>query len=221
MSEEASEPMSEDASDDSTSAAAPEAGQEPELPPYAIEPARSSRSKCRTCKRKIEKDDLRIGVLLEGPYGTGYLWHHLKCAAKRRFEDVTAAYEQKAWSAGVEVPPLAELEELMEAAAKKKADKKELPYAERDPSGRAKCKCCDEKIEKGSWRVVMGRNVEFYGQVRMGPVNVHARCVLRELDAEDTAHEEDEDFGALLRQHSTALSSEELGEVLAEAELDG
>lgn len=220
----ANENTSEDTSEDTSPAPAPDTEQgpeqEPELPPYSIEPARSSRSKCRTCRRKIEKGELRIGVLLEGPYGTGYLWHHLKCAARRRFEDVAAAYDAKAWAEGVEVPALDSLEKLKEEAEKQKAEKKELPHAERDPSGRAKCKCCDEKIEKGSWRVVMGRNVEFYGQVRMGPVNVHARCVQRELDAEDTAHDPEEDFAALLRQHSGSLSTEELDEVVAEAGLD-
>ena len=70
--------------------------EEPELPPYKIESARSSRSRCRTCRRKIDKDKLRLGILLEGPYGTGYLWHHLTCAAKRRADDVEAAYAEQA-----------------------------------------------------------------------------------------------------------------------------
>ena len=145
--ENENENAGEHASEDTSPAPAPESEQEPELPPYSIEPARSSRSKCRTCRRKIEKGELRIGVLLEGPYGTGYLWHHLKCAARRRFEDVAAAYDAKAWAEGVAVPELDSLEKLKEEAEKKKADKQELPHAERDPSGRAKCKCCDEKIE--------------------------------------------------------------------------
>ena len=84
---------------------------EPELPPYNLEAARSSRSKCRTCRRKIDKGLLRLGILLEGPYGTGYVWHHLTCAAKRRGEDVEAAYEQKAWTEGLEVPTLESLQD--------------------------------------------------------------------------------------------------------------
>ena len=40
------------------------------MAPYKIEAARSSRSKCRTCRKKIDKDLLRIGILLEGPSGT-------------------------------------------------------------------------------------------------------------------------------------------------------
>ena len=94
--------------------ASQEAAAEPELAPYLIEVARSSRSKCRTCKRKIEKDKLRLGILLEGPFGTGYLWHHLVCAARHRIEDVEAAYGQQAFTDGLALPPLSELQALEE-----------------------------------------------------------------------------------------------------------
>ena len=46
------------------SGASQEAAPEPELAPYVLESARSSRSKCRTCRRKIEKGKLRLGILL-------------------------------------------------------------------------------------------------------------------------------------------------------------
>ena len=70
---------------------------EPELPPFVIEGARSSRSKCKACRRKIDKGALRIGILIEGPYGTGYMWHHIKCAARRHLHRVEEAYELEAW----------------------------------------------------------------------------------------------------------------------------
>ena len=70
---------------------------EEEYADYIIEGARSSRSKCKTCRKAIEKDVLRLGILIEGPYGIGYLWHHLTCAAKRRIDDVEVAFEQQAW----------------------------------------------------------------------------------------------------------------------------
>jgi hypothetical protein len=183
------------------------------LAPYLIEAARSSRSKCRTCKRKIEKDLLRIGILLEGPYGTGYLWHHLNCAARRRFEDVEAAYEQVSWAEGVEVPELAELKKLQEAAEKKKADKQESPWAERAKSGRSKCKNCEEVIEKETWRVILDREVEFFGQSRNTQVNIHPACVAAELASDDCSTEVD-GFEEALRENCRGLSEEDFAEIL-------
>ena len=179
---------------------------EPELVPYLLESARSSRSKCRTCRRKIDKDTLRLGILLEGPFGTGYLWHHLTCAARRRLEDVEAAYEQQAFADGLQVPPLAELQALKEKAEQARAERKELPYVERAPSGRSKCKNCGKAIDQDALRVVLAREVSFGNQVRATPINVHPECVHAELESEDCMTEVD-GFEAQLRQNSTLESS--------------
>jgi len=187
--------------------------QEPELEPYLIEEARSSRSKCRSCRRKIEKGKLRLGILLEGPYGTGYLWHHLTCAARRRFEDVEAAYGENAFEKGLEVPALDELRSLKEKAAEEKASRKTPPYVERAPSGRSKCKTCGEPIAKDALRVVLAREVTFGNQVRPSPINVHTACVGAELRAEDCMTEVD-GFEDALRMNS-ALDSAELDQALA------
>ena len=183
--------------------------EEPELAQYNIELARSSRSRCRTCKRKIDKDTLRIGILLEGPYGTGYLWHHLNCAAKRRAEDVEAAYEARAWTEGLEVPSLDSLQALREKAEKARAERKELPYAERDPSGRAKCKNCGEVIAKDSIRIALLREVTFGQQVRGTPINVHPGCVTAEIRAEDCTTEI-EGFADALRANSRGMDDESI-----------
>lgn len=193
--------------DDSTDA------QEPELDPYVIEEARSSRSKCRTCKRKIEKGKLRLGVLLEGPYGTGYLWHHLTCAARRRFDDVEAAYGEKAYEEGLEVPSLDELRALKEKAAEERAARKTPPYVERAPSGRSKCKNCGEPIAKDALRVVLAREVTFGNQMRPSPINVHTGCVTAELRAEDCMTEID-GFEESVRANSS-LDASEVDEALA------
>jgi hypothetical protein len=194
---------------------APDAAEEPELAPYLIEAARSSRSKCRTCRRKIEKDTPRLGILLEGPYGTGYLWHHLKCAARRKFEDVEAAYEQEAWTEGLELPALDELKKLKETAEKKKAEQKEAPWAERAKSGRSKCKHCGELIEKDSWRVILDRTVEFFGQERRGPVNIHPACVAPELQSPDCPTEIDGFADALRRNSGEGIPSEDMDALIA------
>jgi len=197
-----------------TSATAGGPGEQPELAPYMIEEARSSRSRCRSCRTKIDKGKLRLGILLEGPYGTGYLWHHLTCAAKRKLEDVEAAYEQRAWTEGVEVPPLEELRALREKAQKKKAEQRDPPYVERAPSGRAKCKHCEELIEKGTLRVVLLREITFGNQVRGMPIHVHPRCVAAETLAEDCLTEL-EGLEDALRANSRGLDPALIGEVMA------
>ena len=184
-----------------------------ELAPFKIEAARSSRSRCRTCRRKIDKGVVRLGVLLEGPYGTGYLWHHLTCAAKKRAEDVEAAYEQQAWEDGLEVPSLDELRKLKEKAAEAKANKKLAPYVERAPTGRSKCKHCEEPIAKGAWRVALLREIQFGNQVRSTPVNVHAQCVSAEIRAEDCMTEID-GFEEAVRTNTRDLSPPEIEEAL-------
>ena len=195
------------------SRASEEAAPKPELAPYLLEAARSSRSKCRTCKRKIQKDKLRLGILLEGPFGTGYLWHHLTCAARRRLEDVEAAYAQTAFEDGLAVPPLAELRALNERAARERAERKEPPYVERAPSGRSKCKHCGEAIAKDALRIVLAREVSFGNQVRASPINVHAGCVQAEIRSDDCLTEI-AGFEAQIRQNSR-LEASAVDEALA------
>ena len=189
--------------------------EEPELPPYKLEAARSSRSKCRTCRRAIDKDKLRLGILLDGPYGMGYLWHHLTCAAKRKADDVEEAYKAKAWADGVEVPPIEDLRKLKEKAEEQKAKRKEAPYVERAPSGRAKCKHCEELIEKDSMRVALLREVIFGNQVRGAPVNVHPKCVSGEIRADDCGTEI-EGFADAVRSNSKDVDASDIEAVLAE-----
>ncbi len=188
---------------------------EPQLPTYVIEGARSSRSRCKTCRRKIDKGTLRLGILIEGPYGIGYMWHHLNCAARHQFDRVQEAYEQEAWlnakEAPTKLPGLEALELQQQKAEERKKKKKEIPYAELDPSGRAKCKHCGEAMEKGGVRVVLGRGVYFGNQVRVAPITVHPRCVAAELEKEDCETEAPGLFNAL------RANSDELDEALLSA----
>jgi len=186
----------------------------PEMAPYVIEPARSGRSKCKACRRPIAKDTLRFGFLIEGPFGAGYLWHHLNCAARRHADRLEEAYALRAWADGVEVPPIESLREKAAKAEREREERKTAPYAERAPTGRAACKQCGEAIAQGSYRVVMLRSVEFGGQVRRGPVNVHPACVAAEMRREDSAIEPD-GFADALRRNSRDVPAADLDAVLA------
>lgn len=190
---------------------------EPELAPYVIEGARSSRSKCKSCRKKIDKGVLRLGVLIEGPYGIGYLWHHLTCAAKRRLDDVEAAFEREAWNDAKEppenVPTIEDMRKLNEEAEEKRQQRKKIPFAEVDPSGRAKCKHCGEVMEKGSLRVVLGREIEFGSQYRTMPIHVHVMCVAGEIEKVDCNTRSD-GFEQSIRQQSQGLTEEQIETVL-------
>ncbi|MDH3626801.1 MAG: hypothetical protein OEV00_12705 [Acidobacteriota bacterium] len=191
----------------------------PEKPPYVIEGARSGRSKCKTCRRTINKDALRVGVLIEGPFGVGYLWHHLNCLARRQFERVEEAYREEAWQHAKtpppKLPPLEQLAKLQEEAEEKRKQRKTPPYVELDPSGRARCKHCGEKIEKGSLRVAMGRGIEFGNQIRTAVANVHPACVSEEFDHEESTIER-EGFVGTLRANSATMSDEQIEAALRE-----
>ncbi len=160
--------------------------EETDLPEYVIEAARSSRSKCRSCRRSIDKGGVRLGILTEGRYGPGYGWHHINCAGKKHYEEVEEAYEFEAWNNAKVVldpstlPTLESLKKLAAKAARAKATRKpakKIPYAEVAPSDRSKCKHSGETIPKGSVRVVLGKIATFGQQTRMSPYAVLPRFV--------------------------------------------
>jgi hypothetical protein len=150
-------------------------------------------------------------MLIEGPYGTGYMWHHLRCAAQRHFDRVEEAYSEEAWRAAKnppgKVPSLDELRRLQEKAEQRRQERQAPPYAERAPSGRSTCQHCHETIDKGSWRVVLGRETTFGRQVRTRPINVHPHCVAAELMAEDCGTERSS-FAEALRANSKMDTAE-------------
>ena len=164
----------------------PETGQ----PPYVIEGARSGRSRCKLCRKTIDKGALRLGTLIEGPYGVGYVWEHLTCAARRAFPKLEEAYAQSAWENAKQppedLPKLEDLALLRKAAEHKKTERRELPYAELAPSGRSRCKHSFERILQGAPRVVLAREVSFGNQVRTSPINVLPPYVREALAAEDS-----------------------------------
>ncbi len=188
------------------------------LPPYVIEGARSGRSRCKTCRRAIAKESVRIGVLITGPFGEGYLWHHLTCLARSRFAQVETAYAEQAWEhAKVEVkglPTLASLAKLEAKAQRQREEKRELPYLELAPSSRSRCKQCGEAIAEGAPRVVLGRTVTLGRQTRTAEVKVHPACVAAELERDDSAAEA-AGFAAALRANSAGIDERTLDDACA------
>jgi hypothetical protein len=198
----------------------PDPAAEEQLAPYLIEQARSSRSKCKTCKKPIDKGLLRLGVLIEGPFGTGYMWHHLECAAKRQFASVEEAYAGNFAAPGVKLPPIDDLRKLAEEAEQKKKEKQAVPFVERASTGRSKCAHCSEPIAQDAFRVALLRTVEFYGQVRAGQIKVHAECVPAAM-AEENSATDSGGFEEALRANSRVSSSDLDAALEAIGELPG
>lgn len=138
--------------------------------PHVIEPASSGRARCRGCNEKIAKGELRLGERLPNPFGEGEmtLWFHLDCAAYKRPQPLLEALAT--------TTATIERRERLEERAGQSAAHRRLPRldgAERAPTGRARCRCCRERIDKEGWRIPL----VYYEEGRFQPSGfIHARC---------------------------------------------
>ena len=131
----------------------------PRQAPYVIEGARSSRSKCKTCRKKIEKGVSYVSEF-SSKVRTASAISGITSRARRsggstmsRPPTIARSVERRERSSRPDVPPA--LEEMRKMHTKRRRrsvrSSKKIPYAEVDPSGRAKCKHCGDKMEKGSY----------------------------------------------------------------------
>lgn len=170
--------------------------------PHVIEKAPTGRAKCRGCGEKIAGGELRFGESLPNPFAEGETlhWFHLDCGALKRPEPFQEAL-------GAQAVPLPEQERLA-SLAREGTEHPRLPRlsgAERDPSGRAQCRHCRQKIEKGAWRLAL----VFYEEGRFSPAgSLHAACTAGYFDTRDV-------LGRLARL-SPGLTGAELQELEAE-----
>ena len=165
-----------------------------------IEAAASGRAKCRGCQKPIAKASLRFGERGPNPMGDGEAtyWFHLQCAAYRRPETFLAALEQ---AEGVDQ------REALHAVATEGLLHPRLPRlarAERDPSGRARCRHCKAVIERGAWRLVL----QVWEEGRFGPIGfIHVRCA--------RPYFEEDDLLPRIRHFTHSLAEDDLSEIAA------
>lgn len=143
-----------------------------------IEPAKSGRAACRTCRKKIDKGALRFGEAMESQFdpdgGVSLAWHHMLCAAERMPEKLKPALDAYAG----DVPDRAAIEAAIASPKKGKgASKTTFPRAEKAPSGRARCIECEVTIAKGEWRVAVEREIDTGTFVTTGAGYLHPKCV--------------------------------------------
>jgi hypothetical protein len=147
-----------------------------------IEEAKSGRASCRTCKKPIAKGELRFGEEAPNAFGDApsMRWHHLMCAAEKLPAELKTALETHPDP----VPKRDELDKAMaEALSKGRGKPGGFPYADKAPTGRAKCIQCGELIEKDSIRVAVEREIETGGMVQKAARYMHPACVAANLEA--------------------------------------
>jgi poly [ADP-ribose] polymerase len=154
---------------------------------HTIEIAKSGRAGCRTCRNPIAKGELRFGEETPNQFGdagdTSYRWHHLKCAAQKLPDELTGALADYLG----DVPERAELDTLIAEAAANKPPP--FPYADRAPTGRAKCLACGEAILKGALRVAIERDLERGMTVTKGAGYLHTTCAAAYVEEQGGTHE--------------------------------
>jgi len=178
---------------------------------HIVEIAKSGRATCRSCRNAIPKDELRFGEETPNQFGepgdSSYRWHHIKCAASKLPAELAGALQ----SYEGEVPDRAELDRLMAEADAKKPPP--FPYADRAPTGRAKCQGCGETIPKDALRVAVERDIERGMTVTKGAGYLHPACAAAYVEKNGGTH------AALtegLQANTRGLSEEDLGKLFAE-----
>lgn len=146
-----------------------------------IEEAKSGRASCRTCRKPIAKGELRFGLEAQTQFSDtpSLQWHHLLCAAGKLPAELKAALAEYPG----EVPGRAEIDAALEDAAKKASARPAgFPYADRAPTGRARCLQCEQPIDKAAFRVAVERELEIGGTPTHGAGYLHPRCAAANLD---------------------------------------
>jgi hypothetical protein len=169
-----------------------------------IEEAKSGRASCRTCKKAIAKGELRFGEEAPNAFGDApsMRWHHLTCAAEKLPAELKATLDTYPGP----VANRAELDKLMaDSLAKGRAKPGGFPYADKAPTGRARCIQCSQPIDKDTVRVAIEREIDTGAMVTKGAGYMHPGCVVAYLEANSGDKDELVDG---LRQNSRLVPAE-------------
>lgn len=148
--------------------------------PYVAEYAKSGRASCKLCKNKIDKDELRLGAMVQSAFHDGKQpqWYHEKCFFQKlrpttegdiahfeglRYEDQQKVREKIAGLSSVVVPSASGKGKGKKRTAEQSMALKDfgVEYAS---SGRAVCRGCEIKILKDEVRV---KKVDYTTEVGM------------------------------------------------------
>ncbi|MHA1941225.1 MAG: hypothetical protein ACW99F_09320 [Candidatus Hodarchaeales archaeon] len=160
-----------------------------------IELAKSGRSTCRTCQKKIQKDTPRIGIPFPFTAPTGevvasYRFYHVECTPRYNVTDVLSFLKKESFEKNdLYISVLTELETINK---KEGSETEELtrnskkPYLQPSKSSRGKCRSCSEKIEKGVIRVAVPSLVELDdGRKFSSNKYYHIKCYINQIENVD------------------------------------
>lgn len=176
-----------------------------------IEEAKSGRASCRTCKKPISKGELRLGVEVVTQFSASpsRAWHHLLCAAAKLPAELGAAMADY----GGAIANKADIDAAIAAALQKgNAKPGGFPYADRAPTGRAKCMQCEQPIAKDAFRVAIEREIDTGSTVTRGAGYLHPACVAGNLERTNGSLD---DLVSGVRTNSR-LTAQDLEAVIAE-----
>ncbi len=178
---------------------------------HKIEPSPSGRASCRACKERIAKDVLRFGEEFANQFsddgGMAFRYYHLACAAKTHANELKAALAEY----DGEVPDREALDALIATHLRP-----DFPYAERAPSGRARCRGCEVTIKKDELRVAFERVFDTGMGTQKSAAYVHPACLKTYLEKEASLGRDEGGVDSVLERvaaHSTKLSAEDLAAV--------
>jgi hypothetical protein len=138
---------------------------------HTIEPASSGRAKCRGCGLPISKGELRFGERLPNPFSDDSdmtLWFHIHCASLKRPESLTEVID----TASEELEAIDSIRAAIEFGTSHHRTQR-INGVERAPSGRARCRSCQEMISKDVWRIPL---VIFEEGMFNSAGNIHLSC---------------------------------------------
>ncbi len=134
-----------------------------------IELAKSGRASCRACRRKIVKEEVRIGIPYtfskpDGETITSYGYYHPICAPQDKIEIIL---EILASSSPIDSENRSNITKSLKKRQKEdfkspqsRSAAKAKPFLEPSKSSRGACRTCEKKIEKGIYRVAEPSQVE-------------------------------------------------------------
>jgi hypothetical protein len=131
----------------------------------------------------------------------------MKCAAQKHTDELRATLV----TFEGEVPEREELERIMSESDAKKPPP--FPYADKAPTGRARCQGCSEPIPKDAIRVAFEREIERGGMVTKGAGYLHPACAAAYIEQQGGTHAE---LTEGLRKNTRDLSEPEREKLFSE-----